>query len=91
MERKRVGLRALKSNLSGIVARARDGQEIVVTDRGAPVARLLPLSSDDPLERLIAEGLVEPAPTRRRITPRPSIRLRGRGPSLSGYVVAQRR
>ncbi len=69
MERRRVGLRALKSNLSSIVPRARDDQEIVVTDRGAPVARLLPLRSGDPLERLIAEGLVEPAASRRRATP----------------------
>ena len=66
MERSRVGLRALKANLSGLVARVRAGEELVVTDRGVPVARLVPIGVADPLESLIAAGLAERSPAGRR-------------------------
>lgn len=92
MESARVGLRALKGKLSSFVARARAGEEIIVTTRGVPVARLMPVTPDDPFKRLVAEGIVERAPPRRRrISSRPTVRLRGRGPSMSDYVAAQRR
>ena len=92
MGRTRIGLRALKANLSGVVARVRAGEEVVVTDRGVPVARLVPLSAVDPLESLIAAGLVERGPIRRRrARPRGRLRLRGRGPSMADYVAATRR
>lgn len=41
-----VGIRALKNHLSDYVARARNGDVIVVTDRGEPVARLEPVHPD---------------------------------------------
>jgi prevent-host-death family protein len=92
MERSRVGLRALKANLSGLVARVRAGEELLVTDRGVPVARLVPVAAEDPLESLIAAGLAERSPTRRRrAVPRGTLRLRGHGPSMAGYVAATRR
>jgi len=92
MERNHVGLRALKANLSGLVARARAGEQIVITRRGAPVAKLVPVAAEDPLESLIAAGLAERGPTwRRRAVPRATLRLRGRGPSMAEYVAATRR
>jgi prevent-host-death family protein len=92
MRKSRVGVRALKNDLSRWVARARGGEEVIVTDRGTPVARLVPMSVDDPLERLIAEGVIEPATkTHRRALPRHRLRLRGRGPSMSDYVIDGRR
>jgi len=63
--RTQVGIRELKNGLSRYLARVRRGEEIVVTDRGAPVARLVAVSASDPLAALIADGLVEP-PQRRR-------------------------
>ena len=92
MRKRVVGIRALKNDLSRWVARARAGEEVVVTDRGAAVARLVPIAAGDPLERLIAEGIVEPA-TRphRSVLPRRRVRLRGKGPSMSEYVIAGRR
>lgn len=39
-----VGLKQLKSRLSDYVSRARDGEPIVITDRGQEVAVLEPLS-----------------------------------------------
>jgi prevent-host-death family protein len=92
MGRSHVGLRALKANLSGLVARARAGEELVITDRGVPVAKLVPFGADDPLESLIAAGLAERSPTRRRrAVPAAALRLRGRGPSMAEYVAATRR
>lgn len=37
----------LKAHLSAWLGRVRGGEEVVVTDRGHPVARLLPIPADD--------------------------------------------
>jgi prevent-host-death family protein len=87
-----VGIRDLKNQLSRFVARVRRGQEVTVTDRGAAVARLVPVGSSRAIDQLIAEGLVSPAPTRRaRRAKRSRVRLRGRGPTMAAYVADQRR
>ena len=92
MARTQVGLRELKNGLSRYVARVREGEEIVVTERGSPVARLVALRpGTDPLAALIEAGLVEPPPRRRARRLRKPVRLRGRGPSMSAYVTRQRR
>ena len=53
----RVGIRALRQNLSVYIRRIRHGERFEVTDRGRPVALLVPLADKlSPLERLIAEG-----------------------------------
>jgi prevent-host-death family protein len=60
----RVGIRALRQNLSVYVKRVREeGRAYEVTERGEPVARLTPLD-DRPrstIQRMIAEGRVTPA------------------------------
>lgn len=58
-----VGIRELKSNLSEYVSRAAHGEEIVVTDRNRPVARLVPYVATSEVERGIDEGWIE-APRR---------------------------
>jgi len=45
----------LKARLSEFLARVRGGEEVVVTDRGTPVARLLPLAGADAREGHRAE------------------------------------
>jgi prevent-host-death family protein len=87
----RVGIRDLKNDLSHWVARARGGDEIVVTARGTAVARLTSVRHADPLDALIAAGVIEPArrPSR-TLRPRPRVRLRGAGPSMATYVSRQR-
>jgi prevent-host-death family protein len=93
MTRTQVGIRELKNGLSRFVARVRRGEEIVVTERGTPVARLVAVKAGaDPLAALIADGLVE-APERRRSRrlQQHRVRLRGRGPSMAAYVTRQRR
>jgi prevent-host-death family protein len=84
-----VGIRDLKNNLSTYIDRVRSGEEVVVTDRGRPVARLSAVdSSTDKLAELVAAGLVR-APTRttRR---RPRVRIQAKGP-VSDLVAQQRR
>ena len=53
----------LKAGLSAYLARVKAGEEVVVTDRGTPVAKLVPIPPDeDPemqrLRRLEAQGLL---------------------------------
>ena len=52
----------LKANLSRYVREVRRGGEGQVLDRGVPVARLVPVTTDgdEIRERLIAEGVVRP-------------------------------
>lgn len=83
-----VGIRELRADLSRFVRRVREGEEIVVTDRGKPVARLVPVSGESKLERLIREGVVTPAPRPwRGKLPKP---IEGAGP-LSDIVLEDRR
>jgi prevent-host-death family protein len=60
-----VGIRELRADLSKWVTRVRSGDEVVVTDRGTPVARLLPVQGERTIDRLIREGRVIPAPRRK--------------------------
>lgn len=55
-----VGIRDLKARLSEHIERARLGENIVVTDRGKPVAMLVPLPTASALDRGIEEGWIEP-------------------------------
>jgi prevent-host-death family protein len=43
----RVGVRALKDHLSEYLRRVREGERIVVTDRGEPLAELTPIEETD--------------------------------------------
>jgi prevent-host-death family protein len=86
-----VGVRELHDKLSAYVRRAADGNPVVVTMRGKPVARLVPTTDHDPFAKLRARGLVsEPTGTwsppdrAGRIKPTP-------GPPISDLVAEQRR
>lgn len=51
-----VGVRELRQNLSKYLALVKDGQGLIVTERGREVARLTPSGPpDSPLARLVAE------------------------------------
>lgn len=83
-----VGVRELKNHLSRYLGRVRDGEEIVVTDHGRPVARLVAVdASSDRLNDLVRAGLVRPARSARGSLPGP---VRGSGP-VSDSVSDQRR
>jgi prevent-host-death family protein len=59
--RSTVGVGELRQNLSKFLRRVERGERLVVTDRNRPVAELAPLrDGQSALDRLVAEGRVEP-------------------------------
>jgi prevent-host-death family protein len=66
-----VGIRDLRDNLSRHLGAVRAGRTLTITDHGRAIARLVPVAAPTPLERLVAEGLVEPARTHTRAQPVP--------------------
>ena len=55
-----VGVRDFRDHLSRYLEHVAGGGEVVVTDRGRPVARLVGHGVESPLDRLVAAGLVRP-------------------------------
>lgn len=53
-----VAVTELRAHLSDWLARAQEGTEIVVTERGVPVARLLGVETTGTLVRLTREGVI---------------------------------
>lgn len=52
-----VGIRQLREDLATYVTRARQGERLLVTDRGVPVAELVPVSEAvQGLWELVSEG-----------------------------------
>jgi prevent-host-death family protein len=75
---KRIGIRELKSTLSGCVREVRACKTIVVTDHGQPVARLIPeaVSARERVEALRKAGAI--AWSGRRLRPaKPAGKVRG--------------
>lgn len=62
-----VPVSAFRAELKSWIEAARNGEDVVVTDRGVPVARLSGVASADLLTRLQRDGLVE-APSADRST-----------------------
>ncbi|MEO8899032.1 MAG: type II toxin-antitoxin system prevent-host-death family antitoxin [Candidatus Dormibacter sp.] len=52
----RVGVRELRQNASAVLRRVAAGETVEVTDRGHPVARLVPLQRRSALDQMVAEG-----------------------------------
>lgn len=69
-----VGIRELRENLAAWLDRAAAGEEIVVTERGKPKARLS--AAETVLDRLAREGKVRRATGPRRPLP-PPIEMQG--------------
>ncbi len=60
-----VPVSALRAELRSWIERARAGEEVVVTERGVPVARLSGIATADLVTELTRDGLLTP-PTRER-------------------------
>ncbi|WP_402468356.1 type II toxin-antitoxin system Phd/YefM family antitoxin [Isoptericola aurantiacus] len=56
-----VPVSALRAELKSWIEKARAGEEVVITDRGIPVARLTGVQSADLVTDLVREGLITPA------------------------------
>jgi len=72
----KVGIRALKQNASAVVAEVASGDLITITDRGRPVALLVP-STSSRVDALILADLARPARRRMKELPPPARRRRG--------------
>jgi len=71
-----VGVRDAKANLSRLLQDVQDGAEWTITERGKPVARLVPIARDtlslaERLRRLEENGTIEPAASERLPLPPP--------------------
>lgn len=71
-----VGVRELKNNLSRYLAKVGTGDEVIVTDRGRAIAKITPIGTQRTLDRLIAEGIVTPAPVVKKDAPTKRVRPR---------------
>ena len=58
-----IGVRELRQYASTYLARVKEGESLTVTERGRPIARLVPVrdGEDDWQTRWIAEGRMRPA------------------------------
>ena len=82
-------MRDLKNNLSRYLDRVQGGEEVIVTERGRPIARLSALDHPaDRLAALVASGAVRPPRSTGRRRPRRRIAAKG---SVSDLVAEQRR
>lgn len=67
-----VGVREAKINLSKLLKRVLQGQEVIITDRGKPVGKIVPvpqehLSLAQRIKRMEEQGLLRPVPKGRVI------------------------
>lgn len=53
-----VAVTELRAHLSRWIDAAREGADIVITDRGTPVARIVALDATPAIERLTAQGVI---------------------------------
>jgi prevent-host-death family protein len=84
-----VAITELRAHLGEWLERVRGGDEVVITDRGVPVARLLGLTTAATLERLAAEGVIgRPVAAGR---PRASGRSRPRSRRPLADIVSEQR
>ena len=61
MDEHRIGVRELRQNASQYLRRVAAGESFTVTDRGRPVAQLVPPVTGAVLETMIARGELLPA------------------------------
>ena len=80
----------LRAHLSEWMEQVRAGGELVITDRGVPVARLLGLTTASTLQRLAAEGVIGRPVAAQRPTASGRHRPRPRRP-VADIVSEQRR
>lgn len=84
-----VGIAQLRRELKDWLERARDGEEVVVTDRGTPVARLTGVEGAPVIDQLVAEGKLSRPESPGRPDPGADEPIRPSG-SVSALIVADR-
>ena len=72
----KVGIREAKANLSKYIKMVKNGNEVILTERGKPVGKIVPISDDllslsNRLKKLEESGLLESKTGKKIITPSP--------------------
>lgn len=86
-----VGIRELKNRLSEFLRRVADGERVTVTDRGRPVAVIVPPEErreDEQLLAMVREGLAKWGGGKPRL-PKRAVKIRGK--PISDTVIEGRR
>lgn len=84
-----VAISTFRAELSRWIDRARAGEEIVLTERGTPVARLLAVDAAPLLEQLVERGVLARPERAARPVARGALRVRATGP-VADLVSEQR-
>lgn len=85
-----VAISELRADLRAWVDRARSGENVVVTERGLPVARLVAVDSAPLIDRLEKEGVLSRPTQSRRVRAADVRRVEAEG-SVSDLVTELRR
>lgn len=89
-----ISIREMKNHLSKYLRLVRAGKDVVITDRGTPVARLLPIgeavTEDDVIARINALPWVRPGRGGKPKGLQKGVRLRGKGLSAADIVLQDR-
>ena len=83
-----VSVSEFRAGLKRYLALVAEGSEIIVTDRGRPVARVVNPDVPSRYEQLVADGTITPPRRRKRATLPPPIKARG---SVSELISRDRR
>ena len=91
MSMRQVGVRALRAQLSSVLAEVEAGETVEITRDGKPVAQLKPVQQDIPpqIARLLAGGGVRWSGRRITHLPKP-LELVGEGPTVTDILLADR-
>lgn len=76
----RIGIREIRQGASTILTRVEEGEEFIITNRGVPIARLLPINFDDNdlIEEMIANGEIIEAEGNLWELPLPTVKVKGK-------------
>lgn len=86
-----VGIKELKRDASAIVGAVEAGETIVITRRGAPVARMGPVAAPGRVQQLVGQGLMRWPGVPTSVPPDVSPLVTGDSPPISQQVVEDRR
>ncbi len=86
-----VGIKELKRDASGIVDAVEAGETVVITRRGAPVARMGPVAAPPRVRALVDQGLMTWPAGSTSVPADISTLVTGDGPPISQQVVEDRR
>ena len=76
----KIGVREIRQDASIILARVEEGESFIITNRGVPVARLMPIDVDDSvlIEEMIASGDITEADGNLWDLPLPTFKVKGK-------------